>query len=146
MKTLSIYKLGFLGVAVVLLGGLTGCVQQAVVSTHHSVGFDDRILITSNQAYYDRYGYPAGYVRSYTPPPVRAYSPPPRAIVVKKVKVIHAKPVYAKPHHPAPTRHIKKDSHKQNIKSHRESVKHHNKPRSKPQKPPQKIGRRQEAH
>jgi len=165
MKSLSIYKLGFLSFAVVLLGGLTGCVQQAAVSTHHSVGFDDRILISSNLAYYERYGYPAGYVRSYAP----AYRPPPpRPVVVKKINVIKAKPhyrddrryksrpVHNKPHnsgrnsrfndskrnHDANHRNVKQrhvNNQKPNMQhSKRAPVKSQSKPRAESRKPSQK--------
>ncbi|GAB6071431.1 hypothetical protein JCM30760_25280 [Thiomicrorhabdus hydrogeniphila] len=145
MNISSMYKLGFLGLIIVFLGGLSGCVQQAVVSTHHRVAVVEPILITSNLAYYEKYGYPAGYHKPYYAKPVRPYysAPAPRPIVVKKVKVIHSKPVYVKSHRPAPIKQIKKHSPKHNVKkeyrpnhkSHnKQPVKNHSKPSSQPHK------------
>jgi len=119
MKILSIYKLGFLGIAIVLLTGLTGCVQQAVVSTHHRVAFDNRMLISSNIAYYERYGYPEGYSSRYAKPYYSVHQP--RTIVVKKVRVVHDEPHYRhKPrHHDDYRQHKSRSSY---VKPHRAIV------------------------
>lgn len=96
MKTLTFFKVGFIGLSIALVGGLSGCVQQTVVKSHHSAyPYNDRLLISSNIAYYERYGYPAGYVRPYS----NSYYQP-KTVVVHKVKpkVVHVRPTIRSPY------------------------------------------------
>lgn len=74
--------------------GLTGCMHHAVVSSHpvaHS-----KILISSNSAYYYRYGYPPGYNHSH-----RQSHHKPKVVVVKHINPQPIKPFYRQPIHSA---------------------------------------------
>lgn len=89
MKILTFFKIGFIGSSIALVGGLSGCVQETVVQSDYNAYPDNnRLLISSNIAYYEKYGYPAGYVKPYS----RTYYQP-QTVVVKKVKVVHEKVV-----------------------------------------------------
>ena len=136
MKILTLYKVLFLALFTILTASLTGCMHHTVVSSHpvaHT--YKSKVLISSNSAYYERYGYPTSYRNAYYEP----YHPA-KTVVVKQVKVLPVKTGYkTERHHPKPIKpsaHAKprhadvKNAYRNNESRHTSMpIKRHEKPR-----------------
>lgn len=138
MKTFNTHKVVIFTLLAIAATGLTGCMHHTVVSSHPvSHSYHSKVLISSNSAYYERYGYPSSYYEPH-------YQP--KTIVVKKVKVVpvktiykdkhyknhhHHKPIHSKPHRPeSKTVYKKQDKHHKSIISQkRMPIKHYEKPK-----------------